>query len=96
MVRKIILIKEKSLIKETLLYLLGRTSKDKEEYPEIEIYLSFEKSMTNSKSFFKKLCNYAFENNFGIMVDKQIFLPDGGISVISKENFNILLKEYFD
>lgn len=84
------------MIEESFLYILGATSKEKQDSPDQEIYLSFEKSMTESKSFFKKLCIYAYENNFGILVNGDVFLPDGGDKVINKENFDILLKENFD
>jgi len=94
--RKIVRIQENSVIEETFLYLLGSTSKEKSTTPDLEIYLSFEKSMTNSKSFFRKLCIYAFNNNFGIMIDKEVFLPDGGRKVLSQKNFDLLLKENFD
>ena len=93
--RKIIRIQEKSIIKETLEFILGSASKEKETYPEIELYLSFEKSMTNSKSFFKKLCVYSYENKLGIIIDGEDFLPCGGEDVLSQENFDLLLKDNF-
>ena len=93
--RKIISFREFSIIEESLLYILGKTSKEKEDNPELEIYLSFESSMTQSRSFFKKLCLYSYENNLGIMVDQEIFLPDGGESVLDKKSFDLLLSENF-
>lgn len=71
--------------------MLGLASKDKEIYPELEVYLKFEKSMTSSKSFFRKIVSYAYENNLGIIIDSEIFLPDGGEKILSKINFKILL-----
>ena len=95
MARKIYTFEENSIILEQLNYMLGFASKDKELSPELEVYLKFEKSMTNSSSFFKKITIYAYENNIGIIVGEDIFLPDGGAKVLSKDNFDLLLKENF-
>ena len=59
----------------------------------MEVYLKFEKSMSLSRSFFKKLVIYAYENHLGIINDSEIFLPDGGESVLSKVNIQQLLEE---
>jgi len=55
MARKIYTFDENSIILEQLNYMLGFASKDKEVSPELEVYLKFEKSMTQSRSFFKKI-----------------------------------------
>lgn len=75
--------------------MLGFASKDKELDPNLEVYLKFEKSMTQARSFFKKMVIYAYENNLGIIIDSEIFLPDGGEKVLSKRNFEILLSDNF-
>lgn len=75
--------------------MLGYASKDKELHPELEVYLKFEQSMTVSRSFFRKIVIYAYENSLGIIIDSEIFLPDGGEKVLSKDNFKILLEENF-
>lgn len=75
--------------------MLGFASKDKELDPDLEVYLKFEKSMTQARSFFKKMVMYAYENNLGIIIDSEIFLPDGGKKVLSQENFDILLSDNF-
>ena len=93
--RKIIRIQENSVIEESFLYLLGTASKEKEDNPKLELYLSFEKSMTSSRSFFKKLCIYAYENKLGLIIDRKDFLPCGGEEVLSKKNFELLLEENF-
>ena len=95
MARKIYTFDENSIILEQLNYMLGFASKDKEVSPELEVYLKFEKSMTQSRSFFKKIIIYAYENRLGIIIDTEIFLPDGGEQVLSKSNFDILLEETF-
>lgn len=94
--RKIISFREFSIIEESFLYILGKAAKEKADNPGIEIYLSFEGSMTKSKSFFKKLCKYSYENNLGIMVDQKTFLPDGGESSLDKNSFDLLMKENFN
>lgn len=95
MARKVYSFEEHSVILEQLNYMLGFASKDKELAPELEVYLKFEKSMTLSRSFFKKIVIYAYENHLGIIIDSEIFLPDGGESVLSKVNFQQLLEENF-
>ena len=95
MARKVYTFEENSIILEQLNVMLGYASKDKELAPELEVYLKFEKSMTNSRSFFRKIVIYAYENNIGIIIDSEIFLPDGGKKVLSKENFDLLLEENF-
>ena len=93
--RKVYTFEENSIILEQLNIMLGYASKDKELHPELEVYLKFEKSMTASRSFFRKIVIYAYENNLGIIIDSETFLPDGGEKVLSKDNFNILLDENF-
>ena len=95
MARKIYTFEENSIILEQLNYMLGYASKDKELDPNLEVYLKFEKSMTSSRSFFRKIVIYAYENNLGIIIDSEIFLPDGGEKVLTKVNFKHLLEENF-
>lgn len=75
--------------------MLGFASKDKELEPDLEVYLKFEKSMTSARSFFKKILIYAYENNLGIIIGSEIFLPDGGDKVLSKSKFELLLEGEF-
>ena len=93
--RKVYTFEEHSVILEQLNYMLGYASKDKELDPNLEVYLKFEKSMTLARSFFKKIVIYAYENNLGIIIDSEIFLPDGGVKVLSKENFKLFLNDNF-
>lgn len=93
--RKVYTFEENSIILEQLNIMLGYASKDKELAPDLEVYLKFEESMTKSRSFFKKIVIYAYENNIGIIIDKEVFLPDGGEKVLSKTNFELLLEENF-
>ena len=95
MARKIYTFEENSIILDQLNYMLGFASKDKELEPNLEVYLKFEKSMTNSKSFFKKIVIYAYENSLGIIIGSEIFLPDGGEKVLSETNFKMLLEQNF-
>jgi hypothetical protein len=95
MTRKIYNFEENSIILDQLSYMLGFASKDKELTPDVEVYLKFKKSMTESKTFFKKIVIYAYENNLGIMIEAEIFLPDGGEQILSKDNFLILLQDNF-
>lgn len=95
MARKVYTFEENSIILEQLNYMLGFASKDKEVSPELEVYLKFQKSMTKARSFFKKILIYAYENKLGIIIDSEIFLPDGGQDVLSKANFDLLLEENF-
>jgi len=93
--RKVYNFDENSVILEQFNYMLGFASKDKENSPQLEVYLKFQKSMTKSTSFFKKIIIYAYENNLGIIIDSEIFLPDGGEKMLSKKNFKLLLEENF-
>jgi len=94
--RKIYKLNENSVILEQLNWILGLASKEKENEPESEIFLSFDISMKNSVSFFKKILIYAYENRLGIIIDGDVYLPDGGDLTLSKENFQILLDEKFN